>query len=73
MFINKGKEQIRVLWYDGQGFSLCTKRSSQGRFSYWPKNVEELYSTFSFFDAQIIFTGGNPNNVKSKNIWKKVS
>ena len=73
MFINKGKEQIRVLWYDGQGFSLCTKRSSQGRFAYWPKNAEELYSTFSFFDAQIIFTGGNPKNLKSKNIWKKVS
>ena len=73
MFINKGKEQIRVLWYDGQGFSLCTKRSSQGRFSSWPKNTEELYSIFSFFDAQIIFTGGNPKNIKSNNIWKKVS
>jgi transposase len=73
MYVNKGKEQIRVLWYDGQGFLLCTKRSSQGRFSNWPKNTEELYSTFSFIDAQIIFTGANLKQVKSKNIWKKIS
>lgn len=73
MFINKGGEQIRVLWYDGQGFSLCTKRSSQGRFSNWPKNSEEIYSVFSFFHAQILFSGGDPKASKTKKIWKKIT
>lgn len=73
MFINKGREQIRVLWYDGQGFSLCSKRSSQGRFLHWPKNSGEIYSTFSFYDAQIIFSGGDPKIIKSKTIWKKIA
>lgn len=71
MFINKGKEQIRVLWYDGQGFSLCSKRSSHGRFLYWPKDADELCSTLSFFDAQILFSGGDIKSVKSRKMWKK--
>jgi transposase len=73
MFINKGKEQIRVLWYDGQGFLLCTKRSSKGNFKNWPKNADELYSAFSFFDAQIIFSGGDPKKTNAKTIWKKIA
>ena len=72
MFINKGKEQIRILWYDGQGFSLCTKRSSQGRFLYWPKNSNELCTIISFFDAQILFSGGELKSTKAKKIWKKI-
>jgi len=73
MFINKGKDQIRVLWYDGQGFSLCSKRSSQGSFKNWPKNSEESFSVLSFFNAQIVFNGGNHKDIKSKNIWKKIT
>ncbi len=23
LFINRSREQVRVFWYDGQGFSLC--------------------------------------------------
>ena len=72
MFINKGKNQIRVLWYDGQGFSLCTKRCSKGHFSYWPKNSTDLKSMVSFFDAQILFSGGDPNNIRTKKIWKEI-
>ena len=72
MFINKGKNQLRILWYDGQGFSLCTKRSSEGKFKNWPKDADELETMISFFDAQILFSGGNPKSAKSKNIWKKI-
>lgn len=73
MFLNKGRQQIRILWYDGQGFALCTKRNSQGCFRYWPKNREEIQSTFLFFQAQILFSGGDFKAVKSKKIWKKIT
>jgi hypothetical protein len=73
IFINKGLKQIRVLWFDGQGFVLCTKRSSQGSFRNWPKDSEEIESIFSFYDAQILFSGGDPSTIKSKKIWKKIS
>jgi len=73
MFINKNKKQIRVLWYDGQGFLLCTKRSSKGSFLNWPKDEEELYASFYFFDAQILFSGGEAGSSKSKTIWKELT
>lgn len=73
LFINKDQKQIRVLWYDGQGFSLCTKRSSNGKFLHWPKNSKELGSTFSYFEAQVIFSGGDPFAANLKTIWKKIS
>ena len=73
MFINKNKKQMRVLWYDGQGFLLCTKRSSQGSFSNWPKSGDDSCSIFSFIEAQIIFSGGDHASAKSKEIWKKIA
>lgn len=32
VFVNKSRQALRVLVYDGQGFWLCHKRLSQGRF-----------------------------------------
>ncbi len=34
VFYNRSRKSIRVLVYDGQGFWLCTKRLSSGRFRY---------------------------------------
>jgi len=35
VFINKSRKALRLLLYDGQGFWLCHKRLSKGRFV-WP-------------------------------------
>jgi len=35
VFANKSRKALRLLLYDGQGFWLCHKRLSQGRFI-WP-------------------------------------
>src|SRR6266540_2368570 len=34
-FRNRRATAIKLLTYDGQGFWLCQKRLSQGRFRYW--------------------------------------
>ena len=36
VFRNRRGTAIKVLVYDGQGFWLCHKRLSEGRFSWWP-------------------------------------
>lgn len=36
VFRNRQRHMLRVLFYDGSGFWLCTKRLSKGRFSQWP-------------------------------------
>ena len=37
VFRNRRATAIRVLCFDGQGFWLCHKRLSNGRFGYWPE------------------------------------
>jgi transposase len=34
VFVNKSRQAVRVLTYDGQGFWLCHKRLSKGRFGW---------------------------------------
>ena len=36
VFINRSRTMIRLLSYDGNGYWLCTKRLSQGRYTGWP-------------------------------------
>lgn len=34
VFVNKSRQAMRILVYDGQGFWLCHKRLSKGRFAW---------------------------------------
>ena len=36
VFRNRKGTSIKILLYDGQGFWLCQKRLSSGRFTWWP-------------------------------------
>jgi transposase len=36
-FRNRRATAVKVLLYDGQGFWLCHKRLSEGRFRWWPR------------------------------------
>ena len=36
LFRSRSHTAIKLLIYDGQGFWLCHKRLSRGRFRYWP-------------------------------------
>jgi transposase len=38
IFRNKRASAIKILMYDGQGFWLCQKRLSKGRFQWWTDN-----------------------------------
>lgn len=37
VFRNRRRTAVKLLVYDGQGFWLCQKRLSQGRFHFWPQ------------------------------------
>jgi transposase len=36
VFASRRRTALKILVYDGQGFWLCQKRLSQGRFGWWP-------------------------------------
>ena len=40
VFRNRAGTALKLLLYDGQGYWLCMKRLSQGRFTWWPKTAD---------------------------------
>lgn len=68
VFRNRTRSSIRFLIYDGQGFWLCTKRLSKGKFQWWP---EEL-STLDARQIQTLFWNGNPELAQFSEDWRKI-
>ena len=62
---------IKVLVYDGQGFWLCHKRLSEGRFRWWPTGAEASRSLRAH-QAQLLLAGGDPET-EAAPIWRRVS
>ena len=46
VFRNRKATALKILMYDGQGFWLCHKRLSQGRFPWWPSAAEGARSAW---------------------------
>lgn len=38
VFRNRRRTSLKILVYDGQGYWLCQKRLSEGRFRWWPES-----------------------------------
>lgn len=73
IFRNRGKNTIRLLCYDGQGFWMCTKRLSSGKFSWWPYNKNTIKGvSIRACDLQALLWNGNPDHANFSNDWKKI-
>jgi len=74
IFRNKLRHMLRILYYDGSGFWLCTKRLSQGRFSSWPKGDGiNPCSPLLVRELQILIWGGDPTSCVFPDIWRKIA
>lgn len=71
VFTNKGKKSIKILVYDGQGFWLCQKRLSKGRFKWWPNSTDCQSLNLAAGQLQLLILNGNPDTHTSKP-WKKI-
>lgn len=38
VFVNRSRTMIRILSYETNGYWLCTKRLSKGRYQNWPRS-----------------------------------
>jgi transposase len=74
MFISRSRKLLRVLVYDGQGFWLCTKRLSSGRFPHWPeaKTGDRWLKELESCEAVSLLHGGDPRQIKPILPWKKI-
>lgn len=61
VFRNRAGTSLKLLAYDGQGFWLCQKRLSAGRFRHWPKaDPSESARTLLAHELRLLLRGGNP-------------
>lgn len=71
-FRNRRGTALKVLVYDGQGFWLCHKRLSQGRFRWWPSGAAGGAATLAAHQLHVLLSAGDPDTTKAAPEWRSV-
>jgi transposase len=72
VFLNKAKTSIKILCYDGNGFWVCQKRLSTGRFQWWPDKSAGTLKTLEAHELQTLIWNGNPSGSGVTPMWRKI-
>ncbi len=73
VFRSRSGKSIKILVYDGQGFWLCQKRLSTGRFRFWPSSETALSKSLQAHELQMLLVGGNSERADAALPWRRVS
>ncbi len=73
VFRNRRATAIKILSYDGQGFWLCQKRLSKGKFRHWPHRGERVEHELLAHELQVLLVGGDPNSTEAAPQWRRVT
>lgn len=73
VFRNRSSKAIKILMYDGQGFWLCQKRLSRGRFKWWPEvSADERVVALAVHEVQVLLWNGDPKRIDAAPDWKRL-
>jgi len=72
VFCNKSRKAIKILVYDGQGFWLCQKRLSKGRFPWWPQSTSSASKVLEAHQLVVLLSGGNAPAAQGLPPWRRV-
>ncbi len=72
VFRNRRETAIKILTYDSQGFWLCHKRLSSGRFRCWPKSQTKGVKFLEAHELQVLIFGGNPETINTPSPWRRL-
>ena len=71
LFCNKGRNRLKVLYWDGSGLWICAKRLERGRFS-WPSDGEQSARvTLSHEELSLLLGGIELTRTRRKNWYRK--
>lgn len=71
VFRNKRKTAIKALVYDGQGYWICQKRLSKGKFKFWPSG-DGPTSALAAHQLTVLLQGGDPDDVQTAPQWRRL-
>ncbi len=72
VFRNRKRTAIKVLVYDGQGFWLCQKRLSSGKFRWWPSH-DQASLALAAHELQVLLSAGDPSTTGAAPEWRPVT
>ncbi len=72
VFRNRRATAIKILVYDGQGFWLCYKRLSKGRFRWWPSAEGAGAGGLEAHELAVLLRAGDPTATKAAPPWRRV-
>ncbi|MGA7414165.1 MAG: IS66 family insertion sequence element accessory protein TnpB [Bryobacteraceae bacterium] len=72
VFRNRPATALKILVYDGQGFWLCHKRLSSGKFRWWPRCGTAVARTLAAHQLQVLLSAGNPEATQAAPVWRPV-
>ncbi len=67
VFANKSRQALRILVYDGQGFWICHKRLSRGRFAWRFQSADQRLRTLAAWELQQLLWNVAPFTLTSQN------
>lgn len=70
VFRNRRATSVKVLVYDGQGYWLCQKRLSSGKFRHWPTG--EVTTALQAHELQVLLRAGDPSLTQAAPVWRRV-
>lgn len=74
VFRNRSARAVKILVYDGQGFWLCQKRLSTGRFHFWPgASLSAGAKALAAHELQVLLAGGDPQAARALGPWRRVN
>ena len=72
VFRNRRATALKILVYDGQGFWLCHKRLSSGKFAWWPRCATASAKRLAAHELQVLLSAGNPEATRAAPAWRPV-
>jgi len=72
VFRNRAGTALKLVLYDGQGYWLCLKRLSQGRFRWWP-TTSDARVPLSARELLILLWNGDPERAQMAQDWRRVA
>jgi hypothetical protein len=72
VFRSRSGTSVKLLVYDGQGFWLCQKRLSRGRFPFWPTAGSATGTPLQAHELQVLLCGGDPSSMRAAPQWRPV-
>lgn len=73
VFTNRARTAVKILVYDGQGYWLCQKRLSTGRFKFWPTASDDSQTTsLQAHELLVLLRAGDPRTIAAAPDWRRI-